>query len=155
MFAWANKFQALMRTVTRTVTRAPHHCVPAPSYPSPTLRPSTSLHVSFGVSPWDPHHAVTTSPTTTRGQGRKKQHRVGNQWHFLTDRAGFPRSGRSVAVLFHPLLETNGSRKIDKSEVTQLLLLDIFSSNRLGEEGVTKKWHFDQTGCFHGKFSFY
>lgn len=42
-------------------------------------------------------------------------------------------------VLFHPLLETNGSRKIDKSEVAQLLLLDNFSSNKLGEEGMTKK----------------
>lgn len=80
-----------------------------------------------------------TGGVNTWGEDEKRQHRTGKQWHFLTIHAGFSRSGRSIAVLFHLLLETNGSRKIDKSEVTQLLLLDIFSSNRLGEEGVTKK----------------
>lgn len=70
---------------------------------------------------------------------RKGNTARGNSDTFLTIRVVFPRSGHSIAVLFHLLLETNGSRKIDKSEVTQLLLLDIFSSNQLGEEGVTKK----------------
>lgn len=85
---------------------------------------------------------------------KKRKHFTGNKRHFLTIHAGCSKSSHSAAVLFHPLLETNGSRKIDKSEAMQLLLLDIFSSNWLGEEGVTRKWHFDQTRCFHSKFSF-
>lgn len=92
-------------------------------------------------------HHLGTGDVTTWGQEvsalgdkmRKGNTARGNSDTFLTIRVVFPRSGRSIAVLFHLLLETNGSRKIDKSEVTQLLLLDIFSSNQLGEEGVTKK----------------
>lgn len=141
-------------------TRAPSctspPCIPTFSHPSPILPPTTHLHISFGVSPRprDPCYVVPTSPATTWGQGKKRQHHMENQWHFLTVQADLSRSGHSIVVLFHLLLETNGSRKIDKSEVTQLLLLAIFSSNQLGEEGMTKKWHFDQTGCFQSKFSF-
>lgn len=176
MFAQACKFWVLLRRVDRAVMtqtlpnplllptatpvvgRPPSCCQPTlnPTLPSPALAPNTHLHIIFRAPPLPcgPHHPEATSSASPRGQSEKRQHCSGSQWHFLTAQAGFSSSSCSVVVLFHPLLETNGSRKIDKSEVTQLLLLDNFSSNKLEEEGMTKKWHFDQTGCFCSKFSF-